>query len=178
VSVTKIALSVIAALLLQLLIAGYLRFKHFDLGYLDLVLLVTVYSSFGRDPLRAMLVGASAGLVQDSFSGGILGTHSFIKTLIGYVAGSLSVRLALDNPLPRLIVAACASIVNGLVYVGLHWLFGIRLVAQPVEDNLVRHLGWQLVANVLGAVIIFRVLDRIMRGPERRRERRPGRVRP
>jgi rod shape-determining protein MreD len=178
VNLTKIGFSVIAALLLQLLMARYLRFDRFDLGqYLDLVLIVTVYSSFGRDPLRAMLVGASAGLVQDSFSGGILGAQSFIKTIIGFVASSLSVRFALDNPLPRLIVMVGASIVNGLLFVGLHWLFGIGLIAQPVQDNLIRRLGWQLLANVLGAVIIFRLLDRIMRESERRRERRPSHVR-
>jgi len=177
VSLTKIALSVVAALVSQLLMARYLRFEHFNLDDLDLVLIVTVYISLGRNPLRAMLVGASAGLVQDSFSGGILGAQSFIKTLIGFIAGSLSVRIALHNPLPRLIIMAAASIVNGLMFVGLHWLFGVRLVAPPVGDNLVRHLGWQLLANVVGAAIIFRILDAVMREPEGRRERRASHVR-
>ncbi|MBI3950820.1 MAG: rod shape-determining protein MreD [Acidobacteria bacterium] len=176
-SSTKIAVAVVVALLLQLLIASYLRFERFDLGYLDLVLIVTVYASFSRDPLWAMLVGASAGLVQDSFSGGILGTQSFIKTVIAFLAGSLSVHIALDNPLPRLIVMAGASIVSGLIFVGLHALFGIRLVPQPVEDSLVHHLGWQLLANVVGAAFIFRLLDTFMRGQEGRRERRPSHVR-
>lgn len=165
------------ALLLQFLIAGYLRFDHFNLRYLDLVLIVTVYSSFGRDPIRAMLVGAGAGLVQDTFSGGILGTQSFIKTFIGFLAGLLSVRIALDNPLPRLIAMAGASVLNGLIFVGLHWIFGIHLISPPIGQNLTRQLGWQLLANLIGAAIIFRLLDAFMRGRERRRERRPGHVR-
>lgn len=167
-----------AAVVLQLLIARYLRFGRFDLGYLDVVLIVTVYSSFGRDPLRAMLVGASAGLMQDSFSGSILGAQSLIKTVIGLVASSLSVRLALDSPLPRLIVTGGASLTNGLLFVGLHQLFGIRLLAQPVLENLIRRLGWQLAVNLVGAVIIFRLLDQFMREKERRPERRARPARP
>ncbi len=154
--------------------ASYLRFEHFDLGYLDVVLIVIVYSSFGRDPMRAMFLGAGAGLVQDSLSGGILGTQSFSKTVIAFLAGTLSVRFALDHILPRLVVMAGASILNGLIYVGLHALFGIRLIPEPVQENLIRHLQWQLVANIIGAVVIFRFLDWFASDRETRRERRPG----
>jgi rod shape-determining protein MreD len=123
-----------------------------------------------------MLLGAGAGLVQDSFSGGILGTQSFCKTVVAFLAGSLSVRFALDRPLVRLFVMAGASIINGLIFVGLHWLFGLQLIQPPVQENLLRRLGWQLLANFIGAIIIFRLLDWYMAGRVGRRERRAVRL--
>ncbi|MCS6806590.1 MAG: rod shape-determining protein MreD [Acidobacteriota bacterium] len=175
-SVTKIILSTIAALLIQLLVSSYLRFPSFNLSHLDLVLIVVVYSCFGRDPLRSMLLGAGAGLVQDSFSGGILGTQSFCKTVIAFLTGSLSVRFALDSPLLRLFVMAGASILHGLIFVGLHSLFGVSLIEPPVQENLLRRLAWPLLANFIGAIIIFPLLDRYMTGRAGRRERRTVRL--
>jgi rod shape-determining protein MreD len=144
----------------------------------DLVLIITVYASFGRNPLLAMLVGASAGLIQDSFSGGIFGAQSFAKTVIGFIAGSLSVRIALENFLPRLIVMAGASLLNGLIFVGLQELFEMHLVPNPILSNLARRLGWQLLANLIAAAIVFRLLNRFIVGNDRRRERKLARIKP
>lgn len=151
-----------AALLLQLLIARYLRFEHFDLNYLDLVLIMTVYTSFGRNPKRTIWVAAGSGLVQDSFSGGLLGTQSFTKTVIGYGASLLSEHLALDHMIPRLLVMGAAALVNGFLFIGLHALFGVRLLVQPVGQQLMHYLGWYLTANVIGAAVGFHVLDLFM----------------
>jgi rod shape-determining protein MreD len=175
---TKLALSVIAALVLQLLIARYLRFAHLDLGYVDPVLIVTVYTSFGRNPLLTMLVGTTAGLAQDSFSGGVFGSQGFTKTVIGFIVGSLSVRIALENVFSRLVVMTGASILNGLIFVGLQWLFWVNVVPNPVLGNLARRLGWELLANFIGAVIIFRLLDRLLAEDVLGRERKPLRVKP
>lgn len=159
----RIAIAVIAALLLQVLLARYL-----GLRYLDLVLVVVVYSCFARDPVRAMFIGAAGGLIQDSFSGGLMGSTSFTKTVVAFLIGALSIRIALDKLFPRLIVMAAASLLSGLIYVGIHRLFGIDLVGFPVLPQLLKHLAWQILANVFAAAIFFRVLDLLSVEGERR----------
>jgi rod shape-determining protein MreD len=164
------------ALLVQLLIARYLRFRPYlgYLRYLDLVLLVTVYVSFARNPVHTMLLGAFAGLVQDSFSQGIVGTNSFTKTVIGFFASVLSIRVALDNPVPRLIVLAGAAAANGLIYLGMHRLFGQNLLAGagPILPRLGAEIGWLVGINAGAAIFLFRMLDYFL--VKRERERSPG----
>ncbi len=166
----KIGIAVLAALLLQVLLARYVRLR-----YLDLVLIVTVYACFARDPVRAMIVGAAGGLAQDSFSGGLMGSASLTKTIVAFLVGTLSVRIALDNLLPRLIVMAGASALSGLIYVGIHRLFGVELVGYPVLQQLLKHLAWQLVTNVIAAAVAFRLLDFASIEKERQERGRPAR---
>jgi rod shape-determining protein MreD len=175
VSLARTLLSVVAALLLQLVIARYLRVG--PANYLDLVLIVTVYSGFRRDPMMAMLIGAGSGLVQDSFSGALLGTQSLTKTLIGFFVGSLSVRVALDNLVPRILVLAGASVLNLLLFVGLHRMFGVILIAQPLGDHLATYLAWHVVANALTAIFIFLALNKFLSEETRRSGRQTSQSR-
>lgn len=166
----KIAIAVLAALLLQVLVTQYLRLR-----YLDLVLVATIYACFARDPVRAMLIGAAGGLVQDSFSGGLMGSSSFTKTAAAFLVSALGIRIALDKLFPRLIVMAAASILSGLIYVGIHRLFGIDLIGFPVLPQMARHLAWQVLANTVAAIVVFRSLDLIGIEKERRDRGRAAR---
>lgn len=170
----KTVVCVLVALLVQLLIARYLRFRPYlwYLQYLDLVLLVTVYVSFARNPVHTILLGAFAGLAQDSFSQGIVATNSFTKTVIGFFASVLSIRVALDNPVPRLIVMAGAAAANGLLYVGLHRLFGQNPVPAPILPRLGAEIGWLVGVNTAAAIFLFRMLDYFL--VKREQERSPG----
>ena len=110
----KIALTIVVALLLQMLLSNYLRFFRF----IDLPLLVTVYFGLQRAPVLGMVTGMIAGLGGDAVAGGILGVGGFTKTLIGYLVGAASVRLSLENPLARLSVVAIASAGSTVLFVG------------------------------------------------------------
>jgi len=155
VSAAKTVFFIVAALFLQLMVARYLR----PLRYLDFVLIVTTYIGFGRNPKRAMVVGATAGLIQDGFSGGIVGANSFVKTVIAFLTSVLSVRVALERLLPRLIVMAGAAALNGLIYLGLHELFGQNLVESPIFSHLGQKMGWLVAANTLAGLFLFYLFD-------------------
>jgi hypothetical protein len=45
-------------------------------------------------------------------------------------------------------------------------------------SNLARRLGWQLLANLIAAAIVFRLLNRFIVGNDRRRERKLARIKP
>ncbi len=154
---TKIVLVILIAGLAQLIIGRYARV----LRPVDLILLLVVYVSFARNPLRGMLVGAVAGLLQDGFSGGIVGAQSLAKTVVALVVSLLSVRIALDHLLPRVIVLVLAVLVNTLIYLGVHRLFGQNLIGNPMWPALAYTLGGLAGANAIAALLLFPLGDRI-----------------
>ena len=52
---------------------------------LDLVLIVVVYVSLVSGPVRGLLLGTAAGLIQDALSSGIIGVGGLAKTVVGFV---------------------------------------------------------------------------------------------
>jgi rod shape-determining protein MreD len=91
----------LAAILFQVYIPLFFQF----LAYLELPLIVTVYFALmRRSPIGGLLVGAIVGLAQDSLSKNPLGMFGITKTIIGYVAASVGLRLDVDHPLIRLIL--------------------------------------------------------------------------
>lgn len=87
---------------------------------LDLPLIVTIY--FGlvhRDPIRGLAVGMSAGLLQDALSQGPLGMSGLTKTVIGFLASSISRRVDVDQWLLRMAALVVFSLVNLALFAGL-----------------------------------------------------------
>src|SRR3974377_1018241 len=76
------------------------------LSYLELPLLVTVYFSLSkRSPIAGTLFGAAVGLTQDSLSHQPIGMFGIVKTLVGYFAGSVSLRFDVENIVIRFILS-------------------------------------------------------------------------
>jgi len=159
----KIALTIAAALFLQLLLSKFLVAAR----YVDLALLVTVYISLQRAPVKGMLTGLAAGLGGDIVIGGILGVGGFSNTLIGYIISLASVRFSLENRLARLGAVALASIANTLLFVGLYLMLEQNRIAEqvlPLAHNwaqLGRTVGYKALADTLTALVLFIILDRV-----------------
>ncbi len=159
----KIIITLLIATLVQLVIVRYVRV----LRPVDVILIVTVYVSFARDPVRAMLVGASAGLLQDGFSGGIVGAQSLTKTVVALLVSLASVRVALDHFPLRVTALGVAAAVQTLLYLGLHRLFGQNLIGDPAWPALLEDVGWLVGINAVAALVLFELLDRIFAERER-----------
>lgn len=153
----KIALTIIVALLLQMLLPNYVRFFQ----YIDLPLLVTLYFGLQRAPVMGMLTGMIAGLGGDAVGGGILGVGGFSKTLIGYLVGVASVRLSLENPLARLSVVAVASAGNTVLFVGLHQMLEQSLPYVSTWAEFGATIGWKMLGDTAASIVFFLVLDRV-----------------
>jgi rod shape-determining protein MreD len=153
----KIALTIIVALLLQMLLPRYVSF----FGYIDLALLVTVYSGLQRAPVLGMVTGVIAGLGEDAVQGGILGVGGFSKTLIGYLVGVASVRLSLENPLARLSVVAVASAANTVLFVGLHQMLEQPLPHVSTWADFGRTIAWKTLGDTVASIVLFVLLDRL-----------------
>jgi rod shape-determining protein MreD len=132
-----------------------LFFRH--LAYLELPLLVTVYFSLmRRNPIGGTLVGAAIGLLQDALSHQPLGIFGMVKTLVGYFAASISIKIDVDNTAIR-----CGlSFFFFFFHQFFIWILVRALLGQQVDFDLTQTLLFG-VLNSLVAIPLFLILDKL-----------------
>lgn len=132
------------------------------LGYvsrLDLPLLAVVYFALSRrNPSTGLLLGLVVGLTQDALSSHPIGQYGMAKTLIGFAASSVGIRLDTEQPAARLLLVFLFYLLHQVIFGGVEWL---RLDRPAAWLNL-RMLEAALVSAVL-AVLVFPLLDRFRR---------------
>src|SRR4030095_1743120 len=112
------------------------------LGFVDLTLILVVYFALQREALQALVVAALAGLAMDLISGppALLGAGGFSKVLTAYAVYFFSSRVMLGTALLRIPVLAAASVIDNLVYVGMH-----RLLGQTPPMPFIQSLSYKLI---------------------------------
>lgn len=141
------------ALFLQAFIP--LRFPRFAV-YFDLPLLVTIFFAMARrNPISGLLTGAAIGLAQDMLGHNPIGLYGMAKTVVGYGASSLGVKLDVENAGARFLVTLGFYLVHSIVYF---------FVARNLV-NMTLHWSW--LSGILGAlanatfgVVLYFVLDK------------------
>jgi len=157
VQIVKIVIAIIFFVGLQGLLSNYIR----EFNRLDLTLVLIVYLSLKRNPMQGTIVGAIAGYAYDLVSGvGLLGASSFTKTVIGFITATLNVRFAIDNKLTRLIIIVIASIVNVMLFLGLHYVFNSLPEGLNLRE-IVKLTAWQAAGNLIIGFFLFPIFDRI-----------------
>ena len=143
----------LVALLMQAFLPARLRwFEIFDVP-----LLVTIFFAMARrNPVTGLITGALIGILQDSLTHHPLGVFGIAKTVVGYAASSLGVRIDVQNPGVRLGMTFAFYQLHQLVYFAV-----VRgMMGQPLEWRW----GHELMAgaaNGLLAVVLFTALDRL-----------------
>src|SRR5438045_8512694 len=69
-----------------------------------------------RNPITGLLTGMIIGLVQDSLTHSFLGLFGISKTVVGFAASSLGVKIDVENPGSRLLMATGFYLVQKVVY--------------------------------------------------------------
>ena len=134
-----------------------LHFQQFE--FLDLPLLVTIYFAITRrNPVIGTLTGAIIGIAQDALTRQPLGIFGICKSIIGYLAASIGVRVDTENHGTRLMLTCCFVFLHR----GMYWLLVRRLLAQPFPWNWLHELIRALI-NAVVAVALFALLDRTKR---------------
>lgn len=132
-----------------------LFFRH--LSYLELPLLVTVYFSLmRRQPMAGTFIGAAIGLVQDALSHQPLGVFGMVKTLVGYFAASVSLKIDADNTAIRLALAFFFFVFHQFFV----WVLTRALLGHAVGFEIGETLVFALL-NAFVAVPLFQILDRL-----------------
>jgi rod shape-determining protein MreD len=122
----------------------------------DLPLLVTIFFSISRrNPITGLLTGAAIGTFQDALTGLPVGVYGIAKTIVGYGASSLGVRLDVENAGARLLVTLLFYVVHEIVY----FTIARGLVNLSLQWSWPHELGSGLANAILGVFLYF-VLDR------------------
>src|SRR5438270_5969941 len=92
-----------------------LRFPFFSM--FDLPLLVTIFFGMARrNPVTGLLTGGIIGLLQDSLTHQAIGIYGIAKTVVGYGASSLGVKLAVENAGSRFLFDVVFDVTRVVVY--------------------------------------------------------------
>jgi rod shape-determining protein MreD len=142
----------VVALVMQALLPRLMpRFAWFDLP-----LVVTVYFALGRrSPIQGMFMGGILGVFEDALTHHAIGINGIAKTVAGYLAASVGVRIDVQNATIRLLLNFVLSVLCSAIVVFIHRvLLGLEL-----------HWNWlgmlfEAISNSVLAVVIFPLLDR------------------
>jgi rod shape-determining protein MreD len=145
----------LAAILFQVYVPLFFQF----LKFLEMPLLVVVYFSLmRRSQISGLLFGAFVGLMQDSLSKTTnpLGMFGIVNTLVGYFSASVGLRLDVDHPLIRLLMAFFFYVFHEFFY----WVMARALLGQQLVFNAQQTVVVGLLNAVVG-VALFHFLDRL-----------------
>ena len=162
-----IILAVAVALALQTTLDRYLRGSV----VLDLVLVAVVYVSLTSGSVTGLLTGTFAGLVQDTMTTGVIGIGGMAKTLVGFLTGIIGTQFIVAQPLPRFVVFFGATLLHGLVFIGLYVLLDLRHFESPYAAVFAQAAG-----NAIVGVMAFQLVELLPGAVERRRAAK-GRLR-
>jgi rod shape-determining protein MreD len=147
------ALVPLAALVLQAWLPRVLgRYAWFDLP-----LVVTVYFALGRrSPIQGTLMGAAMGIFEDALSHHAIGINGVAKTIVGFLAASVGVRIDVENHTIRLVLNFLLSLLASAIYVFIYRvLLGLDLEWQWFTEL------FKAIGNSLIALVLFPLLDRL-----------------
>ncbi len=158
--VVSIGIPLLAVFLQAFLPQKRLRFMEI----IDLPLLVTIFFAVSRRrPIPGLITGALIGTLQDALMGaryelrGLINLNGISKTIIGYLASSVGVKLDVDNPGSRFLMTFGFYLVHQFIYT----VIDLKLVvvgAHPPPS--LAHLLLGAFSNGLLAVALFAGLDR------------------
>lgn len=123
--------------------------------YLDLFLVTAVAFGVVRGRTTGMLSGTVGGLIQDAFSGGLLGLNGLSKTTVGYLAGIVIRWLIVRGWAARFLFFFLASAVDLLILA----IVGLAIERPAVIDDGVSALIL-CAGNGLVGTIVLGLVDR------------------
>ena len=146
--------------LVAVFLQAYLPLLVPAFAILDLPLLVTIFFAVARrNPIGGLLTGGIIGLLQDSLTNKLIGLYGIAKTVIGYLASSIGVKVDVENPGSRFLMTFAFYILHRLIY---------QLVARGLANQTMQ-LRWHhdlllgAVINAVLAIPLFAMLDRFKR---------------
>jgi rod shape-determining protein MreD len=125
-------------------------------AWLDLPLVVTVYFALGRrSPIQGTIMGAAMGLFEDALSHHAIGVNGVAKTVVGFLAASVGIRIDVENYTIRVLLNFALSLLSSAIF-----LFVYRvLLGLDLEWNWFTQL-FIAIGNSVIALILFPLLDR------------------
>jgi rod shape-determining protein MreD len=142
--------------LVAIFLQAYLPLRLHWMSLFDLPLIVVIFFAVSRrSPIAGTLTGAIIGLVQDGLTGQPIGINGISKSVIGFAAASIGVRIDVENPLTRLLLNFGFMLLSGALYYGV-----LRFLLGQETHWLWRRELLQAGLNAALSVPVFVLLDR------------------
>ena len=143
--------------LLAIFLQAFLPLRLPFLSIFDLPLLIVIFFAMARrSQVAGLLTGAVIGILQDSLTHYPLGVYGISKTVVGYGASSLGVKLDVESVGTRLLVTTGFYVVHQIIY----FTIARALVGLDLHWSWSREL-WSAIANAVLGVLLFTVMDRL-----------------
>jgi rod shape-determining protein MreD len=142
--------------LVAIFLQAFVPFRFHFFSIFDLPLLVVIFFALARrNPVTGLLTGAVIGLLQDSLTHHPIGVYGIAKTVVGYGASSLGVKLDVENAGSRFLVTLLFYVVHQVLY----FTVAREMLSLTLQWSWARETGSAL-ANAFVAVALFALLDR------------------
>ncbi|MDE3148182.1 MAG: rod shape-determining protein MreD [Acidobacteriota bacterium] len=125
--------------------------------WFDLPFVITVYFALGwRSPIQGTLMGAAMGLFEDALSHHAIGVNGIAKTVVGFLAASVGVRIDVENHIARLVLNFLLSLLSSAICIFIYRvLLGLDFAWHWLTELFLA------IGNSLIAVVLFPLLDRL-----------------
>ncbi|HET6170746.1 MAG TPA: rod shape-determining protein MreD, partial [Terracidiphilus sp.] len=124
-------------------------------AWFDLPLVITVYFALGRrSPIQGTLMGSVLGLFEDALTHQAIGINGIAKTVVGFLAASVGVRIDVDSQAIRLILIFLLSLLSSVIHI---FVFRV-LLGLSMEPNWLIEL-LKAFGNSAIALVLFPLLD-------------------
>ena len=123
----------------------------------DLPLVITIYFALGRrSPIQGTLMGAAMGIFEDALTQHAIGLNGISKSVVGYVAASVGMRIDVDNIAIRVMLNFVLSLVSSAIYLFVaRFLLGLEFEWRWLLQILMA------LDNAAIAMVSFPLLDRL-----------------
>ena len=158
------SLTIAAILVVIIALQSTLRAIWQPFAYVDLALVLVVYFAVQREPLRALVVAATAGLVTDALGRGLLGAGGFSKVLTAYLVYFIAQRVMMDTTILRIPVLAGAAAIDNIVFVAMN-----RMLGHPSSVPFVQGLAFKVLATTIAGTLLLYSYDTYFSAKARQR---------
>ena len=142
--------------LLAIFFQAYVSSHVAFLKLFDIPLLVTIFFAVSRrNQLAGMLTGCAIGLIQDALTHLPIGIYGISKTIVGYAASSIGVKVDVDNPGSRFLMMFFFTFFHD----GVYFIVSRQLLGLPADWRFLHELS-AAIANSVLAVLLFTLMDR------------------
>ena len=125
--------------------------------WFDLPLVVTVYFALGhRSPIQGTLMGAAMGLFEDALSHHAIGVNGIAKTVAGFLAASVGIRIDVENFTIRMMLNFLLSLLASAICV-----FVSRVLLGLDQEWSWFTALFTALGNSAIALVMFPLLDRL-----------------
>lgn len=142
------------------------------LGYIDWLLLITLYVGFLRDPFQALMTATAAGILQDGLSGSRFGISGICQLLAVWFAFQVSSRFFVEGLLIRIPIVAGATFIYFLTRIFVYRFLGFGLPPVVEINRGFTDIFFGVFINLITSLLLYALLDRIFRVGFRQRSRR------